>query len=123
MGLKQKGLTSSVRKPAFCDGIQKLLDAKAYTRVVHNAALGVAISTEKTTEQIYDDLMITNVRAPFFLTQAALPHIPKGGRIILISSIAARRFTFGGLLQPVYASSKAAVECLARNWAVEVGGI
>ncbi|KAI5464255.1 hypothetical protein BGZ63DRAFT_439433 [Mariannaea sp. PMI_226] len=89
--------------------------------IVHNAALGMAIATEKTTEKIYDDLMITNVRAPFFLTQSALPHIPHGGRIILISSIAARRFAFGGLNQTVYATSKAAVECLARNWAVEFG--
>jgi 3-oxoacyl-[acyl-carrier protein] reductase len=86
---------------------------------VHNAAFASPVSTEDTTEQVYDDTMITNVRAPFFLTQTLLPYIPQGGRIILISSIAARRFSFG-LSQTAYAISKAAVEALARNWAVEV---
>ncbi|KAF3073016.1 Versicolorin reductase [Trichoderma lentiforme] len=88
--------------------------------VVHNAAYAAPISTETTTEAIYDDTMATNVRAPFFLTQKLLPYIPRGGRIILISSIAARRFSFG-MNQTAYAISKAAVEALARNWAVEFG--
>lgn len=66
--------------------------------------------------------MATNLRAPFFLTQKLLPYIPRGGRIILISSIAARRFSFG-MHQTAYAISKAAVEALARNWAVEVSPI
>lgn len=77
------------------------------------------MSTEDTTEQLYDDTMATNLKAPFFLTQTLLPYIPQGGRIILISSIAARRFSFG-LQQTAYAISKAAIEALARNWAVEV---
>lgn len=87
---------------------------------VHNAAFASPVATEDTTEQVFDDTMVTNVRAPFFLTQTLLPYIPRGGRIILISSIAARRFSFG-LHQTAYAISKAAIEALARNWAVEVG--
>lgn len=77
------------------------------------------VSTEDTTETIFDDTMATNIRAPFFLTKSLLPYIPQGGRIILISSIAARRFSFG-MHQTAYAISKAAIEALARNWAVEV---
>ncbi|KAL7947654.1 NAD(P)-binding protein [Trichoderma barbatum] len=88
--------------------------------VVHNAAIGSPVSTEDTTEKLYDDTMATNLRAPFFLTQKLLPYIPPGGRIILISSIAARRFSFG-MQQTAYAVSKAAIEALARHWAVEFG--
>ncbi|KAK1237192.1 hypothetical protein MKX07_006071 [Trichoderma sp. CBMAI-0711] len=88
--------------------------------VVHNAAVAWPVSTEDTSEQLYDDTMITNIRAPFFLTKTMLPHIPRGGRIILISSIAARRFSFG-MSQTAYAISKAAIEALARSWAVEFG--
>ena len=77
------------------------------------------MGTEETTEQIFDETMNINVRAPFFLTKALLPYMPRGGRIILISSIAARRYSFG-LQQTAYAISKAAVEGLARNWGVEV---
>ncbi|EGR46206.1 uncharacterized protein TRIREDRAFT_66510 [Trichoderma reesei QM6a] len=90
------------------------------TEIVHNAAVAWPVSTEDTSEQLYDDTMITNIRAPFFLTKTMLPHIPRGGRIILISSIAARRFSFG-MSQTAYAISKAAIEALARNWAVEFG--
>ncbi|TFA97396.1 Hydroxynaphthalene reductase arp2 [Trichoderma ghanense] len=88
--------------------------------LVHNAAVAAAVSTEDTSEQLYDDTMNTNIRAPFFLTKTMLPYIPRGGRIILISSIAARRFSFG-MSQTAYAISKAAIEALARNWAVEFG--
>ncbi|EHK21717.1 uncharacterized protein TRIVIDRAFT_53024 [Trichoderma virens Gv29-8] len=88
--------------------------------VVHNAAVASPVSTENTTEELYDDTMATNLRAPFFLTQTLLPYIPRGGRIILISSIAARRFSFG-MHQTAYAISKAAIEALARSWAVEFG--
>ncbi|RFU78893.1 hypothetical protein TARUN_3332 [Trichoderma arundinaceum] len=96
------------------------LNVKTIDIVVHNAGIGSPVSTEDTTETLYDDTMATNLRAPFFLTQTLLPYIPQGGRIILISSIAARRFSFG-MHQTAYAISKAAIEALARNWAVEFG--
>ncbi|KAH0496037.1 hypothetical protein TgHK011_009555 [Trichoderma gracile] len=98
------------------------LDVTNIDIVVHNAAVAWPVSTEETSEQLYDDTMITNIRAPFFLTKTMLPHIPCGGRIILISSIAARRFSFG-MSQTAYAISKAAIEALARSWAVESRGI
>lgn len=88
---------------------------------MHNAAIGIPVPTEQTTEELFDQTMATNVRAPFFLTRASLPYIPEGGRVILISSIAARRFSFG-MAQTAYAISKAAVEGMVRGWAVEVCG-
>lgn len=53
------------------------------------------------------------------MTQAILPFLPPGGRIINIGSVGARA-GFAGL--GLYCSSKAALEGLARCWAAELGG-
>lgn len=44
--------------------------------------------------------------------------MPKGGRIIIVSSVSAR---MGVPQQSVYAATKAANEALARVWATELG--
>lgn len=62
--------------------------------------------------------MAVNVRAVIFTTQAVLPYIRRGGRIVNISSISARG---GFATQTVYAATKAAVEGLTRVWATELG--
>lgn len=59
-----------------------------------------------------------NVRGPIFLTQAALPHLARGGRIVFVSSAAARLGVAG---HTVYGPTKAANEALARVWAKEIG--
>ncbi|KAH8790272.1 hypothetical protein BGZ57DRAFT_1013956 [Hyaloscypha finlandica] len=65
--------------------------------LVHNAATG-------------DD-------SPIFLTQLTLPHIARGGRIILVSSVSAR---MGMPQQTVYAGTKAALEGIVKVWATEL---
>lgn len=66
----------------------------------------------------YDHVMNVNTRGVIFLTQEVLPHIPKGGRIVNISSISATEGFFG---QTVYAASKAAIDGLTKVWATELG--
>jgi len=61
-----------------------------------------------------------NLRGMLNLTQAALPHLGDGGRIVAIASIAAQRG--GGLLGgPHYAASKGGVLSLAKSMAREFG--
>lgn len=76
-------------------------------------------STPSITQELFSDIIDTNLRGPYFLTQAALPYIPSGGRIILISSTSARLVGVGSPTS-VYTASKAALEGLARAWAYEV---
>ncbi len=60
----------------------------------------------------------TNVRAPYALTVAVLPHLCKNGVIVFISSVAALRgFPEGA----AYCASKGAVDALARALAGELG--
>lgn len=51
------------------------------------------------------------------VVRAALPHIPRGGRIVNISTIASR-FWIEGLT--FYGAAKAALDSLTHSWAAEV---
>ena len=61
--------------------------------LVNNAGIGTHASFDQTTEEQFDELMKVHLKGPFFLTQAMLPLIANGGRILNVSSGLAR-FTF-----------------------------
>ncbi|KAJ9642059.1 hypothetical protein H2199_005274 [Coniosporium tulheliwenetii] len=86
--------------------------------LVNNAGLGGNTPLEDIQVEEYEHLMAVNVRAVIFMTQAFLPYVSPGGRIVNLSSISARG---GYATQSVYAASKAAVEALTRVWATELG--
>lgn len=86
--------------------------------LVNNAGAGDNKPLEDVTLDGYTKLMDVNVRAVIFMTQAVLPFLPQGGRIVNLSSISARG---GYATQSVYAATKAAVEGLTRVWATELG--
>ena len=86
--------------------------------LVNNAGIGIHAAFADTTEAQFDALMRTHVKGPFFLTQALLPLIADGGRILNLSTGLAR-FTLPGFA--AYASAKGAVEVLTRYLAKELG--
>ncbi|KAH6886421.1 hypothetical protein B0T10DRAFT_550164 [Thelonectria olida] len=86
--------------------------------LVHNASIGLDANLDEVTEDFYTSHFDTNVKGPIFLTQAVVPHIARGGRIVFVSSAAARLGVAG---QTVYAATKAADEALVRVWAKELG--
>lgn len=73
---------------------------------------------EKITPEDFDEIFWTNARAPLMMLQAVLPHLRRPGRIISISSVAAR-CAFAGM--GLYSASKAALEGFTRVWAAELG--
>lgn len=91
---------------------------KTDKRFNHSAALGVDANLVDVTEEIFATHFDTNVKGPIFLTKATEPYLPQGGRVVFVSSAAARLGVAG---QTVYAATKAANEALARVWAVELG--
>ncbi|KAI9901381.1 hypothetical protein N3K66_003198 [Trichothecium roseum] len=109
-------VTSELRK--LVDAALELTTTGKIEILIHNAALGVDANLEEVTEPLYASHFDTNVKSTIFLTQAALPHLPRGGRIVFVSSAAARLGVAG---QTVYAATKAANEALARVWAKELG--
>ncbi|WP_432548322.1 SDR family NAD(P)-dependent oxidoreductase [Kineococcus sp. SYSU DK004] len=86
--------------------------------VVHFAGFGAfAPYTETTAEQV-EQMLRVHVSAPFLLTQALLPLMTEGGRVLNVSSGLAR-FTNPGYA--AYAAAKGAVEVLTRYQAAELG--
>ena len=104
---------------AVTDGLRTSFGREQLDILVNNAGLGIHASFAETTEAQFDELVRTNLKGPFFLTQALLPLIADGGRILNISTGLAR-FTLPGYA--AYASAKGAVEVLTRYLAKELGG-
>jgi NAD(P)-dependent dehydrogenase (short-subunit alcohol dehydrogenase family) len=87
--------------------------------VLVNAAGIIASGTmEQTTDAVWDAMMAVNVRAPFRMMRAALPHLAaRRGSIVNVSSVNGLR-AFAGVL--AYCVSKAAVDHLTRCAALEL---
>jgi len=86
--------------------------------LVNNAGMGVHASFAETTEAQFDELVNVHFKGTFFLTQALLPLLTDGGRIVNISSGLAR-FALPGYA--AYAAMKGGVEVLTRYLAKELG--
>ncbi len=66
-----------------------------------------------------DALLNVNVRSAVLATQAAIPHLGQGGRVVTIGSNAAERAPFSGIA--VYSMTKSALNGLTRHLARELG--
>ncbi|MEJ1226358.1 MULTISPECIES: SDR family NAD(P)-dependent oxidoreductase [Pseudomonas] len=86
--------------------------------LINNAGHGAMAAFAETTEQQFDDLFNVHVKGVFFLTQALLPLIRDGGRIVNYSS-GLTRVSFPGF--SAYAAAKGAVEILTVYLARELG--
>jgi 3-oxoacyl-[acyl-carrier protein] reductase len=86
--------------------------------LVNNAGIAPFVSFADTTEQHLDEIYTVNVKALFFITQAAVPRLNDGGRIISTSSIVARA-PFPAVA--AYSMLKAPLDNLTKTLAVELG--
>ncbi len=94
------------------------MHAECFDYLVNNAGTSSAASVFSITEAEMDALYAVHFKGALFLTQALLPLMNDGGRIVNISSGLAR-FAMPGRIG--YGPIKAAVEALSRNMAVELG--
>ncbi len=92
--------------------------AEQFNFLINNAGVGAYAAFADTTEAQFDELMNVHLKAPFFLTQKALPLLADGGRIINVSSGLAR-FALPGYA--AYAAMKGGIEVLTRYQAKELG--
>ncbi|MFT4257411.1 MAG: pteridine reductase [Pseudoxanthomonas sp.] len=87
--------------------------------LVNNASAYYATPFGTATPQQWDDLFASNARAPFFLSQAAAPHLrASGGAIVSIADIYAERPLPG---HAIYGMAKAALVMMTRSLARELG--
>jgi pteridine reductase len=87
--------------------------------LINNASTFYPTPVGKVTPSQWDDLLGTNLRAPFFLAQAAAPALAQArGLILNMIDIHAQRPLSG---HPVYSSAKAGLALLTRALARELG--
>ncbi len=87
--------------------------------LVNNAGMALSRPFAETSPEEFDQIMALNVRAPYFLCQAALPELKASdhGTIINIASVVGHK---GYPLQSAYAASKHALIGMTKSLANEV---
>lgn len=106
---------------AFVAAVRKALadmNAERFDYLVNNAGTSSTATLATGTEAELDAQFSVHFKGVFLLTQALLPLMNDGGRIVNISSGLAR-FAMNG--RAIYGPMKAAVEALTRYMAVELG--
>jgi 3-oxoacyl-[acyl-carrier protein] reductase len=88
--------------------------------LVNNAGTAIPKTFEETTLEEMDRLLDINVRGVFIATQAALKHMKRGGRIVMIGSAVGERVLTPGLVP--YSATKGAVKIFTQALSREVGG-
>ena len=86
--------------------------------LINNAGTSLNAPIAEMTEAQFDEMLNIHFKGVYFFTQKALPLLRDGGRIVNISSAAARS-SFAGV--SAYASMKGAVEVFTRYLALELG--
>ncbi len=98
--------------------LQQRWQRQNFDYLVNNAGMGEHAAVADTTEAQFDALVNVHLKGTFFLTQALLPLLADGGRIVNVSS-GLTRFALPGYA--AYAAMKGAVEVLTRYLAKELG--
>lgn len=83
--------------------------------LVMNVGIGAGLGFQGTSVEDWDRVMAVNLRSHFLGCKHALAGFADGGSVLLVGSIAGRE----SLPIPSYAASKAALEAVCRNAAVE----
>jgi NAD(P)-dependent dehydrogenase (short-subunit alcohol dehydrogenase family) len=108
--------------PAFVDSICAALKSTwqrdNFDHLVNNAGHGEMAAFADTTEAQFDQLFAVHVKGVFFLTQALLPLLVDGGRIVNFSS-GLTRASYPGF--SAYSAAKGAIEVLTLYLAKELG--
>lgn len=105
----------------FARQVRQVLEGWGRERLdalVNNAGTALHASIAETTPAQFDELVAVHLKAPYFLTQALLPLLADGGRILNLSS-GLTRFSLPG--SSAYAMMKGGIEVFTRYLASELG--
>lgn len=88
--------------------------------LINNAGIFPFGPTHEMTEEQFDRVFATNVKAPYFLVAELAPQMAKRGKgaIVNISTMVAN---YGAPGMSLYGSTKAAINLLTKTWAAEYG--
>ncbi|NTZ88993.1 SDR family oxidoreductase [Burkholderia metallica] len=100
------------------DAVAVQLSGDTIDILVNNAGIAPVSSFVEITAGQFDSMVAINMRSVFFLTQALLPRIRDGGRIINISSSLKKTYAPGFI---AYVSIKGFIEAFTKYLAGEIG--
>lgn len=110
-------LQANLRSPAEIELLASQV-AQPLDILINNAGVWCATPLGSTRQETVDEMLDTNLRAVFWLTQCLVPLLREGACVVNISSVAAKTASASG--RSLYRATKAAIDCLTRNWAYEL---
>jgi ketoreductase len=112
-------VTMDVRDQKSVDaGIRRILDRfGSIDIVVNNAGISGVTPIGAEDTQPWLDIVQTNIIGSYYVTRAAAPHIPNGGRVIMISSVLGK---FGVPDYTAYCTTKTGLIGFTRALALEL---
>ena len=120
LGERARFVKTDVRLPEDLRAMVK--DALAWTGridvLVNNAGVSAWRSLREIDVSFWDEMVETNLKSVLFSCQAAAAHLPRGGAIVNISSLAGKR---GSANNSVYCATKFGVNGITQSLAKELG--
>src|SRR5262245_26852996 len=112
-------VTMDVRDQKSVDsGIRRIVDRFGKIDiVVNNAGIAGVTPIDASTTATWVDIIQTNVIGTYYVTRAAAPHVPNGGRVIMISSVLGK---FGVPGYTAYCAAKTGLIGFTRSLALEL---
>ena len=99
-------------------GIRRIVDRFGKIDiVVNNAGIAAVTPIDAPDTTPWLDILQTNVVGSYYVTRAAAPHIPDGGRVIMISSVLGK---FGVPGYTAYCTAKTGLIGFTRALALEL---
>lgn len=120
LGVKACALQGDISRVADVEALFQSVD-ECFGRLdilVNNAGVVKPSPLESLSGEVFDQIFAVNVKGSAFAAREAAKRLALGGRIVNITS---SRAHFAAAGTTCYAGSKAALECLTRIWAVELG--
>src|SRR5437016_1251299 len=118
IGKPVKLLEADLRSAAQIDAMLERLGSSSLDILVNNAGIWGNTPLGSTSLTDLETMLDINVKGLFWMTQAALPRLRDGARIVNISSTAGRVAIARG--RSLYGATKAAVDSFTRSWALEL---
>ena len=122
--IRAEGGTAETLAVDVCDRgavTAALASCEPFDILVNNAGTNRPRPFLEVTEEEFDTVMLLNVRAAFFVAQAAARRLAEAGRPGSIIHMSSQMGQVGGARRTVYCASKHAVEGLCKAMAIELG--
>ena len=118
IGREVRLVPADLGSPGEIEAMFRELGALPLDILINNAGVWRGTPMGATPAAAVEELLATNLKGPFWVTQCALPLLKDGARIVNVSSVAGRIGVVGG--RSLYGATKAALDSLTRNWALEL---